>query len=283
MGQGPLRSRTRRGGGCGGISGLAHTDRDTRTVAAQMTTHAQPSSGLTLLFEPQARPAVDDLAALIAHDALAARTMSISHCPGEQEGWVEVLCRGLTFDITGLAPARADPAPDVAYRFDLADQAGEGEAVTVHVGQHLTGGDHLLPVVRAHVELGLALLALPGVRALVWRPAEIAMSPRHFRRVVEGWLGGGPFPALGLTYVLREEDGAMRSHGLSFFTGQDVRIEPLSGQNPAALGKIVLRLVHRLVEGGRIEAAGEITGPDGQVLSVEPSDDGHILRVWGKV
>jgi hypothetical protein len=251
-----------------------------------MSIHAQPNSGLALLFEPQSRPSADDVAALVAGVPQASRVLSISHQPAPEEGWIEVLCRGLTFDVSGLAPARGDPPPQVRYSFGFPpDQvpAQGDEVVTVCVGQHLSGGENLLPVVRAHVEVARALMALPGVRAVVWCPAAIAMSPGHFERVMAAWAQGGPFPVLGLTYVSREADGGMRSHGLSFFTGQEVRIEPLTGLDPAALGKIAVRLIHRLVEGGRLDAAGEIAGPDGQVLAVEPIENGHILKVWGKV
>jgi len=250
-----------------------------------MTIHAQPNSGLALLFEPQSRPAVDDVAALVAQVPQAARSISISHRPASDEGWLEVLCRGLTFDVSGLSPARPDVLPAIRYRFDLAEDylLADSDVVTIGVGHHLTGGASLLPVVRAHVEVARALMALPGLRAVVWCPADVAMSPQHFERVMAAWAGGGPFPALGLTHVRREADGGMRSHGLSFFTGQEVRIDPVSGQNTAALGKIIVRLIHRLVEGGRLEAPCLIVGPDGEDLRVEPTENGQIVRVWGTV
>lgn len=267
--------------------------RDIRTVTAQMMSDAHnssdpvsgPASGLALLFEPHARPTADDVAALIARSAAVSRVLSISHRPTAEEGWLEVLCRGLTFDVTGLAPGREEPVPTIAHRFGFETDfvVPPVEAVTVCVGQHLAGGGNLLPVVRAHVEVARALMALPGVWAAVWCPADIAMSPQHFERVVSTWLDGGAFPVLGLTTVVREEDGGMRSHGLSFFTGQEVRIEPISGRNPAQLGKIIIRLIHRLVEGGGQDIPSEITGPEGQLLLVEPTDNGHVLRVWGKV
>lgn len=263
----------------------AERGKDTRTVAAEMIIHAHPNSGLALLFEPQSRPSADDVAALIAGSASVARVLSISHQPPTGEGWLEVLCRGLTFDITGLAPARPDPVPSIQHHigFPPDSHIPPVEGVNVCVGQHLAGGENLLPVVRAHVEVARALMTLPGVRAAVWCPAEIAMSPTHFERVVSGWLDGGPFPALGLTALVRDADGGLRSHGLSFFTGQEVRIEPIPGGNSARLGKVIVRLIHRLVEGGGLHVPSEITGPDGDVLFVEPTDNGHLLRVWGKV
>jgi len=247
-----------------------------------MTHHAQPKSGLALLFAPQTRPAADDIVALVAEATQAA--LSISHRPGPDDGWLEVLCRGLTFDVSGLAPGRADPAPAVRHRYGFAPDCALDayEAVTVNVGQHLSGGDHLLPVVRAHVEVARALTALPGVRALVWCPADVAMSPQYFEQVMAVWAQGGPFPALGLTHVAQEPDGAVRSHGLAFFTGQDVRIEPMFGLNPPALHKIIISLIHRLVESGRLDAPCEMAGPDGEVLMVEPTDGGCLLRVRGK-
>jgi hypothetical protein len=157
-----------------------------------MIIHAHPNSGLALLFEPQSRPSADDVVAMIAATPAVARVLSISHRPAAGEGWLEVLCRGLTFDITGLAPARPDPLPSIQHHIGFAaDSSLPGRGCECLHWSASGGRRNLLPVVRAHVEVGRALMSLPGVRAAVWCPAEIAMSPEHFERVVSGWLNGG--------------------------------------------------------------------------------------------
>jgi hypothetical protein len=108
-----------------------------------MIIHAHPNSGLALLFEPQSRPSADDVVAMIAATPAVARVLSISHRPAAGEGWLEVLCRGLTFDITGLAPARPDPLPSIQHHIGFAADSSisPAEGVNVCIGQHLAGGE----------------------------------------------------------------------------------------------------------------------------------------------
>ncbi|MDE1915996.1 MAG: hypothetical protein KGJ57_08030 [Sphingomonadales bacterium] len=250
-----------------------------------MNSHAPDRGGLALLFEPRTRPTLHDIAAVLAQGAGTDGGIAISHRPDPRDGWVELLCRGLTFDLAGLAPGQGEPWPEVAYDYDLpgACDVMQGEVLTLTVGQHLAGGGHLLPVVRAQMEVALGLLALPGLRAVVWQPAAIAMSAGHFSRVLSPWLNGGPFPALGLTYLTRSADGTMVSHGLSFFTGQELSLAPMPGRADADLGKLAVRLIHKLVDSAPIETPCDIIGPDGEVLFIEPVENGHRLRVGGRV
>lgn len=155
-----------------------------------------------------------------------------------------------------------------------------GEWLALGTGQHLAGGENLLPVVRAMAGVVQALLALPGASAVAWGPARSVLSPEYFRRAVGAWLAGGAFPALGLTALVKDASGAMNSEGLSFFTGQELRIDPILASNPAAAGKIAIRLIHSLVSGWSVPSPTEIAGPSGEVLGVEPTGNGRILRVW---
>ena len=48
------------------------------------------------------------------------------------------------------------------------------------------------------------------------------MAPAYFMSAVRAWLVGGAFPALGLTALREEQDGALHSEGLALFTGYEV-------------------------------------------------------------
>jgi hypothetical protein len=72
----------------------------------------------------------------------------------------------------------------------------------------------------------------------------------------------------------------MHSEGLAVFMGQELRLEPELTSDKAAGAKIGVRLIDVLVEEGRVEGPQQITGPDGQPLRLEPSANGHFVRVW---
>jgi hypothetical protein len=247
-----------------------------------MTVSGPNLSGFSLLFPVDGRPDCAAIARLLHSNPQAARSFSISHLPDSSEGWLELLANGLTFDLAGLAPAPARPAPPLAHSYGFAGPSSvpAGEWISIAAGQHLVGGQNLVPVVRGMAAVVLALLELSGAAAVAWGPARSVLSPDYFRRAVGAWLGGGAFPALGLTALLRDPSGAMISEGLGFFTAQELRIDPILARNPASAGKIAIRLIHSLVSGWSVSSPTEIVGPSGERLGVEPTANGRILRVW---
>jgi hypothetical protein len=82
--------------------------------------------------------------------------------------------------------------------FALCRSLPEGEWISLLPGQHLSGGQNLVPVVRAMAAAALALAGLPGVAAVAWGPARTVLSPEYFRRCVGAWLAVGPFPRWAL-------------------------------------------------------------------------------------
>ena len=105
-------------------------------------------------------------------------------------------------------------------------------------------------------------------------------APAHYRDSVLRWIEGGVFPGLGLAALVPTPDGGMHSQGLALFTGQELRLEPDLASDRATGAKIGLRLMHWLVEHGRLEAPERIPGPDGEPLRMEPSSNGRFVRVW---
>lgn len=232
---------------------------------------------LSLVYAEGQRPDVDAIVRLQARQANAA-VFTISHCPAASEGWVELLAQGLTFDCTGLAPARAAAKPATGTLFGL-DAEPLGDSVALAPGPHLVQGGGLLPVLRVLAKIGLALTELQGLVAVSWNPAASWMSPDYFRKVISGWLDGGAFPALGLTTLREDNFGAVLSQGLGLLIGQEVRFEPGTGLDKAQMARIAVRLIHELTERGPIEESTELAGPNGERLLVAPIRNGTQLRV----
>ncbi|WP_206240360.1 hypothetical protein [Novosphingobium terrae] len=222
-------------------------------------------SGVALLFAEGQRPTIEDVDRLIT-ELSAGQMLSAGYRDEAIPGRLELVCRGLTFDLGGLAPASAAPLPTVTQNIGLGDDLPQVEAVTLMAGRHLEDGAHLPPVLRTHLEVALALAALPGLQAMMWAPSGVMMSPAHCVQTIRAWLDGGPFPAPGLVALLREEDGTLLSHGLSFFAPYQLRVEA-ADECREAQEEIASALVRRLADGdGHVPAW--MTGRDGRVWNV---------------
>jgi len=245
-------------------------------------------SAVSLLYEPGMRPQASDIRRLAASDF----AFSISFDPAvdagkgaEQpgdEGWLELMSSGLTFDLSGLAPGPGEPCPARGYEFGLPPETSNQnfEALSLRLGPHLMGGKAMLPVVRCLAGLAATMSDLPGTKAVIWHPARSWCAPAHFRNTVRRWIEGGAFPGLGLTALAPLPDGSMQSEGLELFIGQELRIGPDVAQDRAAGAQIGLRLLHWLVENGRLSEPETLTGPGGEILRLEPSRDGQLVEVW---
>ena len=226
-----------------------------------------------MLYAPGRRPSLDD----VRRAGEASAAFAVTYDPGEGAEWAELLVTGLTFELSGLAPGPDEATPPIAHRFGLADDwQSEGlEAVLLRPGGHLAGAAAMLPVVRGCVALAAALATHTGAAAVVWIPARSAMAPDYFAAVIGDWLGGGAFPALGLTALVPGGSG-ITSEGLAFFTGQELEV---SGDDLAQAGRIAVRMVHTLVDHGPLAAPIRLAGPEGEPLLAEPSGDGSRVRV----
>jgi hypothetical protein len=232
---------------------------------------------LSLVYAPGQRPSLDVITAMAERDDAGLR-FAISHMPGAEAGWVELLSGGLTYDCRGLAPGDSMPHPGKGALLGLHD-IPEGETISLEPAPHLAEGRGMLPVVRVLAGLGAGLAQFPGLNAVYWQPARCWMAGKYFRGVVADWLSGGAFPALGLTSLQRASDGAMVSAGLDFLIGQELRFEPNRRLVPAAVARIAVRLIHSLIESGPLTAPAEFVGPEGERLEVSPMDGGRQLRV----
>ena len=231
---------------------------------------------LALLYAAGRRPSVDD----VRRAGEASGVFAITFDSDEEPGWAEVLVTGLTFEVRGLAPGEGEPVPPTAHRFGLESTwSGDAmEAVVVRPGAHLAGAAAMLPVVRGCVALAAALAEQTDAAAVVWIPARSAMGADYFGSVIADWLGGGAFPALGLTALIPSESG-IESEGLAFFTGQELEVVADPGSDPGRAGRIAVRMVHLLVGHGPLTAPTPLTGPEGEPLLAEPVGDGSKVRV----
>ncbi len=239
-------------------------------------------TGLSLLFAAGKRPSAADIDRLLSSAEMQGAAAFVSHRPRDDEGWVELLVSGLTFDLIGLSPGEPAPAPPSEHVFGLPDRAASlgYEAISLVPGPHITGGRAMMPVVRAMVSLA-ATIALPlSVEAVCWHPARSWMEPQYFSRVILNWLSGGVFPALGLTAVEQVEEGFVGSKGLDFFVGQEIQLEAKKGEALAETVKLAVRVIDYMAHNGPLRQPGELEGSGGERLRAEPTRDGKAVWVW---
>ena len=232
------------------------------------------SKGLYLLFPAGKRPTTADVRSAIAlldgvaisHDPGAVPSSDVDDC-----NWLEVVIDGLTFDIVGLAPGHAVSLSGAVQRANAAS-FGEAEAIAIEPGPHLAGGTYILPVLRGLLTLGARLGAeLTDVLAVGWQPSLSTIPTAQLLELAGNWASGGAFPSEFLIRFDARSDGALQSHGLSVFTGQELSLAPDIAESEDLAIRLGSRLANQLVLLGRIEAAEDITGPDGSMLRLEPS------------
>ena len=244
--------------------------------------HNQPGGiGLSLLFRRGERPTVGAIAQLVDAARETGLLARVSHRPEDAAGWLELLASGLTFDLRGLTPAHAGEDIEVEQAFGFeGDYAIAGcETVDLVPSGHIVAGAGLEPVLRVMTGLAANLALHLPVRGVYWRSAHTLMEPRYFSRLMLNWLGGGAFPALGLTALVLGADGSVASRGLAHFTGQEMQLEGRAGETPADTIKLAVRVIDHLVRHGRISEPSRIgTGPD--ALVAEPSRVGRLVLVW---
>ena len=233
---------------------------------------------LSLVFAGGQRP---DLAELIAHgaatgsDGFAVDALGSATAPHRG---AELLVQGLTFDCFGLAPGAAMASPDHGTLLGLR-RFPVGEALSLQPGPHIAAGAALLPVTQALLGLGAVLARLPRVEAVCWHPAEAWMEPDYFQTIASDWIKGGAFPALGLATLHPLPDGGFRSHGLAFFTGQELRLEARLNLSPERMAQLAIRLIDQLVLDGRVAEPRSIALAGMAPVLAVPEDRGETLVI----
>lgn len=220
--------------------------------------------------------------ALAASSNQLSVSLDTSEEGGQEEGWLELLANGMTFDVTGLAPQPTIEVPATAHTFGIAPgvEADAFQPVLIKPGPHLAAGGAMFPVVRTLAMIAANLAQLEGVKAVAWHPARAVSEAGYFRSSVLRWIEGGAFPGLGLTALVPTDDGGLESEGLALFTGQELRMRPEVVMDRAEASKIALRLLNWLVEHGRITESFGFTGPSGETLRLEPVDNFAMVEVW---
>ena len=225
-------------------------------------------------FEAGKVPGVDDIIAA----SQPGGAFAVSHVPPPEQGWVELLRDGLTFDLHGLSGGPVMDAPEVDQALGVpVDQLAGAHALMLSPGPHLAGAGRLLPVIRVGVELALDLARIGSPLAIGWIPARNAIAPSWFQKAVSPWLGGGPFPAMALVSLRHDVDETVHSTGLKFLIGQEFQLSDSGSGGREYSTKVALRLVDWLVANGPVSAPCEAVLAGTGAVFLEAADSTRIV------
>lgn len=258
------------------------TGRATQFAASVIERKPSIPTALTLLFAPGMRPSAKDFLRF-ADKPVETTKFTVSHVPDVEEGWLELISMGLTYDVSGLMPFESAPALPAEHLFGFEGIALESklEALRIVPGPHISGGRMMLPIIRVLTGLGAELARLPGLQAVGWEPSRSWMAPTWFMTSIRAWLVGGAFPAVGLTAFNVQRNGAFESEGLSLFTGYEVIVEPVSGEDAQETAKLAARAIHVLAQSGA-KGLEALTDAKGRAIFHDDEQGRGLLRLWRK-
>ncbi|RVQ69245.1 hypothetical protein EKN06_03335 [Croceicoccus ponticola] len=238
----------------------------------------------TLWFEG-ARPDADSVRSLFARTLVNSDTQIEVLTDSAREGagdngsaGATVLIGECRFTIEGLTPGVPAQTLDPSNRFGL-DVGALAQAQSIRLApQSLFVNDiSVIAVIRDAVRLALALSGADRCLAVGWAAADSAMSAAYFRKVAADWLGGGPFPALGLVALESDADDGLVSKGLAVVTGQELVIAAMPGMVVADRARIAIRMIDYLVGHGPVDQVETIKVEGFSELIMAPDATGKKI------
>lgn len=239
------------------------------------------ASTIQLLFAPDHRPVIADLH--VAAESLEVLSLSGS---GDQDRdtslqWAEVIWNGLSYRLLGFAPGNGAvpvlPLDSDTYSARIARL----EAVDIVAGSHLAGAENSIPIVKAMWNMAAGLVeTLPHCEIVVWQHSGAALKPQTFREMAADWEDKLVLPMNGLVQFVDEIDLGIKTRGLAFFTGQELRIEPELTSDRDWARRLGMRLADTLIVRRKLSEIEEFAGLDGSRLRLTPSQNGKFVRVW---
>jgi len=148
------------------------------------------------------------------------------------------------------------------------------------LGEHLKSGRHLPSINRAL--LGIAKILGQAVSAthICWRPARHSIDFGHFEEAVDDYLAGGPTPVLIQIAITKNQNNALQTHGLNYFSNQEITLAETSNMSESEAIKRLVRISHDIAINGKIDNALEVDGLNkGEKITFRPSQNLSELTV----
>lgn len=200
------------------------------------------------------------------------------------EALIELNCNGATFDLRNgglLSDPLLSHNPALKAREEHSRNEIPTETLTIVPSGHIKSAQSSIPIVKAWWLTAAQLAAeLENCAGVIWGPSAERFLVSDFVEQSDRWNNKGIFPPSGLVQCIDDLDDGLRTDGLSFFTKQELRIEPELVDDRDFAARLGRRLAQTLIHRETLIAAEEFIGPDGRKLKLVPSKNGKFVRVW---
>ncbi len=159
------------------------------------------------------------------------------------------------------------------------DEKSIGSVISIDLGSHLEGGEKVPAVVKTMLTAAAAIGGTTGAVAAIWSPARTISGFEYFARVVAEYSQGGAFPVLALVNFKKDDDGAIRSNGLDWLSGQELCVSP-TGFSETEIMRRVVRVAHDIAVNGPVTSDIDLVGiEDDESIELRPEGDVLAVRI----
>lgn len=153
-------------------------------------------------------------------------------------------------------------------------------AIGIALSDHIANAKHDSTINRAFLELARIIGEALDAASVIWQPAKLHIGFEYFAEASNQYITGGPFPVLIQIAISESPDGIFQTFGLSYFSGQEMRLSAPSHYQPNQVIKRLVRIAHDIATNGKIDAPTEAQGfTPGEKLSLAPNSDFSVVDI----
>ncbi len=214
-------------------------------------------------------------------DEVATR-VTLNHSKYADLDVIEAIVGGMSFNLTHHA------AQDVFQHFSAkklnhifcSAPASPIPAIGIALSDHIANAKHDSTVNRTFLELAWIIGEALNATSVIWQPAKLHIGFEYFSEASHQYITGGPFPVLIQIAISENPKGTFHTYGLSYFSGQEMRLSAPAGYPPNQVVKRLVRIAHDIATNGKIDSQTEAQGfvPE-EMLTLTPSKDLSVVDI----
>ncbi len=222
-----------------------------------------------------------DLADVPWSDAARER-ISVNTAKFNELEMLEVIVDGMPFLLSRFTAAETGQR-FAAEKFEQLFSDGpssEDSSIGVTPRDILASARHLPEINRRMLSLGQWIGKCLTATAAAWMPSRKIASFAYFDETVGEYLADGPFPTLFQTSFSEVRTGYFVTHGLHYFTGQEIRLTAPSDYSASDATKCLVRIIDDIAINGKIDSPAQAKGiVEGETIVFSPSNDLAYLDI----
>ncbi len=159
------------------------------------------------------------------------------------------------------------------------DEASFQSGIAISFGSHIKDGYKNAAIISSLFRYIRLLIMNSNSIAIVWNINNIISDSQYFVDVVNHYEKGGAFPILSTVDFIYDEEGILKSKGLSYFANQEIHYECRQLHEVDAM-KRMMRIAHDVAVNGAYSNSMELDGIEGdERIYITIDKDSRIARV----